>query len=257
MSKDFYTLSHADQIYQLEQLARQALVQWPIQVQSVQLIKYRENSVFKVETLSGEQYALRIHRPGYHNLAAVISELQWVAALAQADLDVPKIVPNDAGELFVLAQTDQVPEPRLVDLFEWVAGETIRIRLDREIAAKNESAIADLFGLMGGLMAQLHNHAEVWKAPVGFVRHAWDLDGLVGEQPFWGRFWELEWLSDDQRKLMVATRHRLKTDLAAYGKRPETYGLIHADLNFDNVMIESMFVLSILTMQVMVGTYLI
>lgn len=238
MSEDFYSLPYLEQIHRLEQLARQALSFWPIQIRSIELVKYRENGVFKVQAKSGRFYALRIHRPGYHEQAAIISELQWMAALGESGLDIPRVVPNKSGELFVMARTQQVPEARLIDLFEWVEGETIRVRLEQEIAANNRNGIAHLFGLMGRLMAQLHNHAEVWKAPAGFRRHAWDLDGLVGEQPFWGRFWELEWLSDEQKELMVATRQRLKRDLEDYGTDPATYGLIHADLNFDNVLID-------------------
>ncbi|MFK7803171.1 MAG: phosphotransferase enzyme family protein [Anaerolineae bacterium] len=238
MSQEFYSLPFSEQTRWLEQLARQALEHWPIQVQSIQLIKYRENGVFKVITAEGRAFALRIHRPGYHGQAAIVSELQWMAALASSGIDVPQIVPNRAGELFVIVKTDRVPEARLVDLFEWVAGETVRERLDQEIAADNKSEIKKIFDSVGGVMAQLHTHAAGWNAPVGFERHAWDLEGLVGERPFWGRFWELELLTADQKKLMVATRSRLRDDLAAYGQSVETYGLIHADLNFDNVLID-------------------
>ena len=44
---------------------------------------------------------------------------------------------------------------------------------------------------LGSIMAKMHNHAEHWREPVGFTRHAWDVDGLTGDRPFWGRFWEL------------------------------------------------------------------
>ena len=45
-----------------------------------------------------------------------------------------------------------------------------------------------------------------WQLPPGFARHAWDADGLAGEQPFWGQFWKLEAASDAERALPVRGR---------------------------------------------------
>jgi hypothetical protein len=39
--------------------------------------------------------------------------------------------------------------------------------------------------------APLHHQATAWDLPQGFTRHAWDADGLAGEQPFRGAFWAL------------------------------------------------------------------
>ena len=39
-------------------------------------------------------------------------------------------------------------------------------------------------------MAAMHNQASAWQPPAGFKRHALDADGLMGEAPFWGPFWE-------------------------------------------------------------------
>lgn len=238
MGQDFYSLPYFEQIAWLKQLAGAALVHWPLQIESIELVKYRENGVFKVLATDGRTFAVRIHRPGYHEKAAIVSELQWMAALAEAGLDVPQVVPNTAGDLFVMAQIDQVPEARLVDLFEWVVGNTLRQRLDGVVQAGDGAGIGKLFEAVGEIMAKLHNHAAVWQAPAGFIRHAWDLEGMVGERPFWGRFWELEMLTAEQKELMVQTRAQLRQDLASYGQSAGTYGLIHADLNFDNVLMD-------------------
>ncbi len=220
------------------QLAQAALPHWLLDGAALELIKYRENGVFKVTTAAGKRYALRVHRPGYHSQAAIHSELEWMAALAMAGLDIPQVVPTASGELLITQSTQQIQEPRVVDLFEWVDGEILRVHLDRAIGEKNTAEIKRLFEQVGETMAQLHNHAAVWKAPAGFTRHAWDRAGFVGEQPFWGRFWELELLSAEQKRLMQAIRDRLDRDLKAYGQTVDNYSLIHADLNFDNVMVD-------------------
>ncbi len=63
-------------------LASEALRHWAFPYRELSLIKYRENAVFKVVTEDGEPFALRLHRPGYHDDAALRSELQWLEALA-------------------------------------------------------------------------------------------------------------------------------------------------------------------------------
>jgi Ser/Thr protein kinase RdoA (MazF antagonist) len=78
--------------------------------------------------------------------------------------------------------------------------------------------------------------------PHDFVRHAWDVDGLVGEQPFWGRFWELDALTPAQRNLLLDARDIVRSELAAMAAAPEDaggYGLIHADFVPDNLMVDN------------------
>jgi Ser/Thr protein kinase RdoA (MazF antagonist) len=74
--------------------------------------------------------------------------------------------------------------------------------------------------------------------PEGFTRHAWDDAGLVGEQPFWGRFWELAALSEAERELLLRVRDRLRRELAALPKSRAIYGLIHADFAPENLLVD-------------------
>ncbi len=84
----------------------------------------------------------------------------------------------------------------------------------------------------------MHNQSSVWNAPSGFLRHAWDAEGLVGERPFWGRFWDLAALTDPQRALFVELRQSLRRDLNEFGTGPDRYGLIHADLVPENILVD-------------------
>jgi Ser/Thr protein kinase RdoA (MazF antagonist) len=105
------------------------------------------------------------------------------------------------------------------------------------------SDLADVkstYRTVGGLAASLHNHAMSWPLPVGFRRHHWDLEGLVGEQPFWGRFWDLAALDSEERTILVRARDRVRVELQAFGNSPNAsdhYGLIHADLVPENLLL--------------------
>jgi Ser/Thr protein kinase RdoA (MazF antagonist) len=93
------------------------------------------------------------------------------------------------------------------------------------------------YRLVGALTARLHNHASTWDVPTGFSRHAWDEDGLVGDHPFWGRFWELPALTSTQRQLLLTVKAKVRERLSAFGKSRDRYGMIHADLLPENLLV--------------------
>ena len=235
---DFYQLDEAGQAEAMGVLAREALDQWGLQGSELDLIKYRENAVFKLTTKDGVRYALRIHRYAYHNDAQLRSELQWMSALSESGIFVPTLVPTSAGEPFAVVTVSVVPEPRQVDVFEWVDGEQLG---SAEEGLSDPKAVVDNYHTIGTLTARLHNQATDWLAPEGFTRHAWNVEGLVGEQPFWGPFWELEALSAKEKGLLLEARERVKQDLSAYHAAPENtgrYSIIHADCVAENLMVE-------------------
>jgi Ser/Thr protein kinase RdoA (MazF antagonist) len=84
----------------------------------------------------------------------------------------------------------------------------------------------------------VHNQAVSWQLPEGFVRHAWDADGLAGERPFWGRYWEIEKATAAQRDLLRRARARIYEELNALPKSPGGYSMIHADFAAENIMVD-------------------
>jgi len=237
---DFYQRDAAGQAACMEQLARAALPRWGLRPQRIELIKYRENAVFMVETDSGERFALRIHRHAYHSDAELRSELQWLDALARHGIDVPQVMPGLDGELFASVAIEAVPEPRQVDLFAWVDGRQLgSVEEGLELDA---AAVRSVYRTIGALAARLHEQASAWPLPQGFSRHAWDADGLTGEEPFWGRFWELEQLSAPQRELLLRARAAVHRGLHDYEADPDNharYSMIHADLVAENLLVHA------------------
>jgi Ser/Thr protein kinase RdoA (MazF antagonist) len=233
---DFYALPTRAQADRLAELARTALAHWDVGACALALIKYRENAVFEVTTGAGRRYALRIHRAGYHSDAELRSELQWMRALQESGFDVPEVIPDRSGTLFRSVRHAGVPEPRQVDVFAWIEGAQLGSVAGGSVA--DSATLARTFHTVGALAARLHNQATRWPLPAGFTRHAWDDAGLVGEQPFWGRFWELAALAPSERALIIRARDRLRRDLGALGRSPETYGLIHADFAPENLLVD-------------------
>ncbi len=219
----------------LLQIARTALALWPLDVVDMKPIKVRENAVYAVHLRDGCRVALRVHRFGYHSNAALSSELSWCEALAAHGIEVPTVVPSRAGRAFECVECEELGESRQVDVFEWIDGEQLGSAVQG--VSGDEAAIFRCYRTIGQLAAKMHNQAMTWTLPSGFTRHAWDREGLVGEQPRWGRFWELDSLSAENRRLLLEVRGAVDQGLRAFGQLADRYGLIHADLVPENVMV--------------------
>ncbi|MEH6549777.1 MAG: phosphotransferase [Pseudomonadales bacterium] len=223
---EFHEMDDTAKALCFESMARRALREWGMEEAELQLIKQRENAVFSVRDSAGTRFALRIHRAGYHSDAELVSELRWMSALNDFGVQTPAVIPALDGDLFKSVSTPELPQPCQVDLLAWVSGQAIGSIEDTvgdiESAAQN-------YHLVGQLVARMHQFTSQWSLPAGFVRHAWDEEGLLGATPWWGRYWELEALNEDQRELLHKTSKQARAELEVYGKDPDRYGLIHAD----------------------------
>ena len=233
---DFYGLPVAELEKRYEELVRRALPLWGIDRDSaLSLLKLRENAVYAVtDRAANEKLVIRVHRAGYHSDAELRSEWQWITGLKEYGVLTPEPRCSRNGRMFEIVESPGVPEPRQVDVVDWIEGE--QLGSVEEGLEGSPDQIRARFETLGSAMAKMHNHASQWQAPEGFTRHAWDVDGLTGEAPFWGRFWELPALSARQRDMMLEVRDRLRAGLTELGTAPDIYGLIHADLVFENVL---------------------
>lgn len=234
VTEAFTDLSAEEQARRLVTLATSALEHWDLDTERLEPLKVRENAVYAVHLRCGRRVVLRVHRYGYHSDAALESEHVWLQALRASGIEVPRFLATRHGGMFARVSVPGLSGPRQVDLLEWIDGHPLGALSELSV---QETQIELIYGTIGALAAAMHNHSSGWLLPPGFVRHAWDAEGLVGEQPLWGRFWELEALSAEQRRLFLALRSRLLAELPGYGVTSDRFGLIHADLVPENILI--------------------
>jgi Ser/Thr protein kinase RdoA (MazF antagonist) len=86
---------------------------------------------------------------------------------------------------------------------------------------------------LGALLARVHTASDRLTLPAEFSRPRWDSDGLVGEAPFWGRFWDHPALHPDEVAIARRARDLLRERLSEAGP----IGLIHADVLRENVLV--------------------
>ena len=214
-------------------LARNALPHWGLEGAPLTLHSQSENTVFRVEAGEGAGFALRVHRPGYHDLEELESEHVWTSDLAAAGISVPNAVETLDGNAYATVAFPGSDETRHVGLVEWVDGTPLyQLLQDRD----DDAEVARCHAELGAIIAAFHDATARWSPPPDFRRHAWDADGFVGERPFWGRFWEIADVSDADRARLLAIRNAVLARLSAFGRSSDRYGMIHADLNLGNVL---------------------
>ena len=192
------------------------------------LIKDRENTVYEIALNNGQRAALRLHRPGYQSLAAIRSELWWMARLADAGVPVPRPVPALDGRPVVEA------EGRAASVVSWVEGKQIG---DGATPLESDTQAVKLrYGALGRLIARMHNATDALVLPPDFDRMRWDSPAYVGDDPLWGRFWDNPALTTDERDLLVSARAAAKDSLARHDAESADFGLIHADVLRENVL---------------------
>ena len=205
-------------------LARQAARLFGLDPETVTPVAMRENLTFSA--MAGDKkFALRLHRPGYASPSAIRSELAFMAALANTDFAVPTPKPSSTHQLV------EDMDGQLVSVLSWVEGIQLSETLDDPTCE-----IPTLFHTLGQTLALMHSAADAWTPPENFTRHSWNLDGLLGESPHWGRFWENPHLSSDDQKTLSNLRDDLYSRLSAAAPDLD-YGLIHADAVGENVLI--------------------
>jgi Ser/Thr protein kinase RdoA (MazF antagonist) len=215
--------------------AVEALKAFPIAPEPPELVALSENVTFRVvDREGGGAYVLRLHRPGYHTLEELNSERVWTRALAAAGVAVPiPLVTRDGGD-YVSVAIPALAQQRHAGMTRWTEGQLLADVLERD---EDASESKRYFEQLGAVAAAMHNQSSRWRPPPAFTRHAVDADGLLGDAPFWGPFWEHPVFSPTERRLVIAIRDRIREVLGRYGQGASTFGMIHADLHHGNLLV--------------------
>jgi Ser/Thr protein kinase RdoA (MazF antagonist) len=226
----FDELPHERQLECLGELAKAALARYGIEAaEPPKLVNVSENATYKVTASDGREYALRVHREGYHSKNAIASELAWLQALRRDGVVVTPIpVPGTDGSLIQAVEHPAMPRPRHVVLSEWEAG--------REPSSTDH--LVEKFAVLGEVTARMHKHSEGWQRPESFERLTWDFDTSLGERPHWGRW--ADGMGVDKAKAAPFGRAvaLIGRRLERFGKTPERFGLIHCDMRLANLLID-------------------
>lgn len=211
-----------------------ALGQFPVEVQNVVPVSISENVTFRVSARDSDtDFVLRLHRPHYNSIEELDSERLWTRALRQDGIAVPDSLQTLQGENYTLVDIPGTGERRYAGVTTWIEGTTLQAYLEEHPDPVERERS---FRWIGATLARLHNHSARWQEPPGFTRRRLDLDALLGESPAWGCFWEHSSLTEAERSLLLEKRQEFRGALARYGEKPDNFGLIHADVDPNNII---------------------
>ena len=206
-------------------LALEALTHWNLPNASISFVAQRENEIYRVQSNDSNQaWALRLHRPGLRTPAELISESLWLQKLSTSGMGVPMSVPTATGEWCISLAN------HWIDMQTWLPGVTME-----------HTTQANHYTALGRSIAKLHTISDNWVLPSNFKRLNWDRNGLLGDEPEWGRFWENNALNEQQKSSLNQFRHAA---LQALSEKQHglDFGLIHADLVSENVLIDDKYI---------------
>ena len=239
--RHFDELTERGRIDRLRALGATALDRYGVRPRAMKHIRRAENVTFDVRASKPRgrggpgapyvpgRYLLRLHRPEYHTVQAIRSEMEWLIALRRdLDLHVPDPVFARDGSLTVYAEDEGVPDGRVCTLLRWMRGST----------RTEETASPGHLRMVGRLMARLHDHSSTWDRPEGFVRGRWDWYGLfeTGGTAGTDDSWVWDDLPKTARKLCEPAARETADAIEQLGEGEEAFGLIHADLHLGNVI---------------------
>ena len=141
-------------------------------------------------------------------------------------LQVPKPVASGDGSILVNSNGYSI------DLLTWLYGRQLGVTGEPLDLLDRQST----FYSIGETMARIHLASDNWLLPEDFERNKWNQNGLIGENPVWGKFWENTYLTQQQQTLLLQVREKAQSILHDCNI---DYGLIHADLIHENILLDN------------------
>ncbi|MBX2867190.1 MAG: phosphotransferase [Acidiferrobacterales bacterium] len=226
-----YSPAIAAQLPVLQNIATQALQLWdqvPHDAEAV-LINVSENITFLVRA-AGWRSILRLHRPNYHSIQAIESELAWSKALRDEKVvQTPGVYPGKNGSLIQSVDIPQWRETRQMVMFAFVPGDT----------PSETDHLEPMFLQLGEIAARMHCHSVSWIRPNQFQRFTWNTEAVFGSAPTWGHWRNAPNLARSSMVVLSRLENTLLKRLELFGAERDQYGLIHADMRFANLLVDN------------------
>lgn len=185
------------------------------------LLCRKKNLFYLVDDPScGVKAVLRVS--GLRRTAEQLStEALWLSELHRdTNLPVPRLIRSNAGAFYTALSHPFLPRGYYGMVFSFVRGTQVEV---------NTRSFGALYQQMGELAAQLHQNAILWTGMNRLPRPVLDCDAINA-----ALFEELE-----DRELLLHALAILRKRLNHFGRTPDRFGLIHADMRPANLLVEN------------------
>lgn len=154
---EYHEVSYHAQVLRLRPTAMQALARYPLEVARLSILNHGYNSTFRVDTVDGQRFALRLAVTSGKTAADLEAEMAWLDALHR-DTDLRLPVPQRTldGRLYTEVWCDATGATIPAALFAWLPGRDL-----------GKAATPEALHEVGRITAALHEHTERWHLPPG------------------------------------------------------------------------------------------
>jgi Ser/Thr protein kinase RdoA (MazF antagonist) len=202
--------------------ARAALQRYGIDVDRLTLIADDWNTTFRVDTRSGDRYAVRVYLPDRRSDDEIRTEVAWLESLsARGAVRVPLPLRAIDGAPFVRAGTGDAS--RRVAVFSWVPGERLA-----------DDPGPDLVSAFGEAVARLHEHGRSFATHEGL--RTWDRPFPHGG----GAVFDdagADVIDREARSAFERAFDAASEAVARLARSGEPPRIVHGDLHPDNVFV--------------------
>lgn len=240
--------------------ARLALARWGLKIGRLTPLSVGFKEVFSVETRSGERFVLRMYGPppgdgcgdgdprygigaGLRRPETILAQLEWLRDLKrETGLAVPEPVAALDGSYLVSLSAAEISPLWRHRLSRWESGRRggpVRncVLLRWLPGTRKERLTPQDLSRVGAYVAGLHGYAIGRPVPQEEYLPRWDWGWPFGESaPIWERG-ESFYAAGEMDVFREAAR-RAREDLDRLGKGQGTFGVIHRDLKFGNLLFD-------------------
>ena len=211
----------------LQRLASNALDQYELAAANVQFIGVYSNILFRIHTVCGSSYLLRICTPSWRTDVDILSEIVWLQALNRdTDIGVPQPQPDRYGNFIVTARDAESPIAYRCVIMSWLPGVPLGTQLTETNVYK-----------LGALFAQLHSHAANFSHPNHFTQRKMNSLFALGEQDILLSDACRTAFTPQTRDIVEQTRKQVDAAFEHLYENATELCIIHNDLHHNNVKI--------------------
>jgi Ser/Thr protein kinase RdoA (MazF antagonist) len=226
--KKYEQLTYRGQVRRLRELAWKAMEQYDLQIGSLSLAGWYTNTLFRVRTMDGLSYMLRVCAPGWRTEMDLRSEIAWLKALAEeTDIGGPRPLTTREGEYLPEVGTDGVTGTRRCLLMSWVPGKSLEKHLTEENMYK-----------MGELFVRMHDHGEKFNPPSLFTTRRMDKVLARDEADVLFTAVHAGAFSSNSREVFETVKHRVEVAYSRLYDGTRQPIVIHHDLWHGNINVQ-------------------
>ncbi|MDP2871192.1 MAG: phosphotransferase [Bacillota bacterium] len=221
----------------LETMAAKVLARYGIGRYTARLIRHNENAAFDVSDLAtGARYLLRVHRPVspsilgiQHMFEGLTSEAYILQQFREGTgLPLQQPVRSRAGMYVTLVDHPEDHTSCPCTLLTWVEG---------EVLDQGHTAAPELVRGLGQVAARMNAFARRWEPDRPLIRPVYDAGKYRHLVARIATGLELGLFNAAHHSLVLAAMRRIETLFAETPRDRDCWGIIHADLKPDNVIV--------------------